>query len=531
MGPARRVAGHHLPVRLRPPGRVRRHLPRGDRRDLPAGARHRPHACGRPPRRRARAPSCSRSALPYLPAGVHLAVVDPDVGAAAPRRRPRAADGRLLVGPDNGLLWPAAQAAGGVVEAVDIAQLPVPAAAGIGDLPRARHLRPGGRRAGRRRAAGRGRSRPSSRGSLVALELSQARDRDGVAARPRPLRRPLRQSRARRRPRAIWPQPALKLGARGHAHDAGRRRRTRALRPDVRRRRRPTSCWLYEDAQRRLALAVSHGDAARAAGPGGRRRAADRARHERRARSARPRLHLRVTDSTNTRARELAAAGAPHGTLVTAAEQTRRARAPGPHAGRRRPAGRCCARSCPRARRRCCRWRPGVAVAEAVGPEAQAQMAQRRARRRAQGGRDPGRGPAPGGLGGGSGSGSTSPSRPRIFPPELADRAGTLGLGPEAIEPTLARAAGRAGALAGGLRSRRCSRRFAPATRCSGRRSAGPTGRGRAAGIDATAAGCSWPHRDRRRGGAVGRRGAPGGRAGDRVGSAAPVWRRRRSAR
>jgi BirA family biotin operon repressor/biotin-[acetyl-CoA-carboxylase] ligase len=36
----------------------------------------------------------------------------------------------------------------------------------------------------------------------------------------------------------------------------------------------------------------------------------------------RPRLHLRVTDSTNARARELALAGAPHGTLVTAAEQT-----------------------------------------------------------------------------------------------------------------------------------------------------------------------------------------------------------------
>jgi BirA family transcriptional regulator, biotin operon repressor / biotin---[acetyl-CoA-carboxylase] ligase len=34
-----------------------------------------------------------------------------------------------------------------------------------------------------------------------------------------------------------------------------------------------------------------------------------------------PRLHLRVTDSTNDRARELALAGAPHGTLVTASEQ------------------------------------------------------------------------------------------------------------------------------------------------------------------------------------------------------------------
>ncbi|HUH80973.1 MAG TPA: biotin--[acetyl-CoA-carboxylase] ligase [Solirubrobacteraceae bacterium] len=35
-----------------------------------------------------------------------------------------------------------------------------------------------------------------------------------------------------------------------------------------------------------------------------------------------PRLHLRLTDSTNSRARELALAGAPHGTIVTAAEQS-----------------------------------------------------------------------------------------------------------------------------------------------------------------------------------------------------------------
>ncbi len=35
-----------------------------------------------------------------------------------------------------------------------------------------------------------------------------------------------------------------------------------------------------------------------------------------------PRLHLRLADSTNERARELANAGAPHGTLVTASEQS-----------------------------------------------------------------------------------------------------------------------------------------------------------------------------------------------------------------
>jgi BirA family biotin operon repressor/biotin-[acetyl-CoA-carboxylase] ligase len=35
-----------------------------------------------------------------------------------------------------------------------------------------------------------------------------------------------------------------------------------------------------------------------------------------------PRFHLRVTDSTNVRAKALAAGGAPHGALITASEQT-----------------------------------------------------------------------------------------------------------------------------------------------------------------------------------------------------------------
>ena len=57
------------------------------------------------------------SAVPYLPVGVHLAVVDPGVGT---ERRPiaiRAARGDHLVGPDNGLLLPAAEHLGGVVAA------------------------------------------------------------------------------------------------------------------------------------------------------------------------------------------------------------------------------------------------------------------------------------------------------------------------------------------------------------------------------------------------------------------------------
>src|SRR5947209_15298556 len=60
-------------------------------------------------------------ALPYLPVGVHLAVVDPDVGAARRAVALRLADDRMLVGPDNGLLSLAAIKGGGVIEAVDIA--------------------------------------------------------------------------------------------------------------------------------------------------------------------------------------------------------------------------------------------------------------------------------------------------------------------------------------------------------------------------------------------------------------------------
>ncbi len=62
-----------------------------------------------------------RRALPYLPPGVHLAVVDPDVGTSRRAVALRTAEeDRLLVGPDNGLLSLAAQRFGGIVEAADI---------------------------------------------------------------------------------------------------------------------------------------------------------------------------------------------------------------------------------------------------------------------------------------------------------------------------------------------------------------------------------------------------------------------------
>ena len=75
-----RWPGHHVPLRLRPRRRLRRRLPRRDR------------ARSRPTRASSTSPTASprhdvrtgalvlRRALPYFPPGVHLAVVDPEVG-------------------------------------------------------------------------------------------------------------------------------------------------------------------------------------------------------------------------------------------------------------------------------------------------------------------------------------------------------------------------------------------------------------------------------------------------------------------
>ncbi len=150
-----------------------------------------------------------------------------------------------------------------------------------------------------------------------------------------------------------------------------------------------------------------------------------------------PRLHLRLTDSTNTRARELAAAGAPHGTLVTAAAQS---------AGRGRqgrswtaPAGRALLCSV------VVRDPPpllsllaGVATAEAIGPEALLKWPNDVyvEGRKVAGILVEGRPQQRWGV---VGVGVNVAVSPDEFPPELAGRAGTLGLGPEAIEPLLAR--------------------------------------------------------------------------------------------
>jgi S-adenosylmethionine hydrolase len=65
-----------------------------------------------------------RNSLPYVPVGVHVAIVDPQVGTERRGLALRTDDGRVLIGPDNGLLSLAWDACGGVVEAVDISRSP-----------------------------------------------------------------------------------------------------------------------------------------------------------------------------------------------------------------------------------------------------------------------------------------------------------------------------------------------------------------------------------------------------------------------
>jgi BirA family biotin operon repressor/biotin-[acetyl-CoA-carboxylase] ligase len=151
-----------------------------------------------------------------------------------------------------------------------------------------------------------------------------------------------------------------------------------------------------------------------------------------------PRLHLRRTDSTNERASELASAGAPHGALVTAAEQT---------AGRGRqgrtwtaPPGRALLLSLvlrveqpalvPLA--------AGVATAETVGDHARIKWpndvlveGHKVAGILVEG--RPQEGWAVLGIG------LNVAIRPDDFPPELRDSAGTLGRERTELEPTLHR--------------------------------------------------------------------------------------------
>jgi len=201
------------------------------------------------------------NALPFVPLGVHLAVVDPDVGAERRAIALRLADDRLLVGPDNGLLSIAAERAGGVVEAVEITLSrfrlePVSATFHGRDIfaPVAAQLAAG--------AAPADAGEPCDPDQLVKLELPAARFEDGaLVARAIYIDRFGNvQLNVRHEDLA---ESGLKLGHRvelrpappgSGAHQAQFARTFADVGRD--------HLLIYEDAHRQLAIAVSKGNAA-----------------------------------------------------------------------------------------------------------------------------------------------------------------------------------------------------------------------------------------------------------------------------
>jgi len=204
-----------------------------------------------------------QAAVPFTPVGVHLAVVDPDVGAGRRAVALRTVDERLLVGPDNGLLAAVGERCGGVTEAVDIAHSPfrlepVSATFHGRDIfaPVAAQLAAG--------VALADTGDPCDPAELVALELPRARSQDGVLLAQVILRDSFGNL-GLNVGHAELSELGLKLGhhvriqtVAGAEHQA-LYARTFADVP-------AGELIVYEDAARRLAVAVSHGDAGRILG-------------------------------------------------------------------------------------------------------------------------------------------------------------------------------------------------------------------------------------------------------------------------
>ena len=245
---------------------------------------------------------------------MHLAVVDPGVGAA--RRAvalQTAEEDRLLVGPDNGLLLPAAERFGGIAAAVEISASPwrlepVSATFHGRDVfaPVAARLAAGAPLA----EAG----TPLEPVELVPLDLPLPRREPG-ALRATVIGIDTFGNVSLLADHRDLEAAGLAIG-RAVVVRAGANELTATYArtfADVA----PGDALVFEDAARMAAIAVNTGRRGAAAGrPPGRR--AD----PRGAVIGRPRLHLRATPSTNDRARDLALAGAPHGTLVSAGVQT-----------------------------------------------------------------------------------------------------------------------------------------------------------------------------------------------------------------
>ena len=210
-----------------------------------------------------------RDALQYVPAGVHLGVVDPTVGAAGRHARRAVAlrvsvEDRLLVGPDNGLLMLAAERLGGILEAVDIGRSrerlePVSATFHGRDIfsPVAAALA-GGEPLG---ALG----EPLAVEELRALELPRAHTADGAIV-THVLRADHFGNLTLDASHALLSEAGVRLGEALSVQVAGRLHRARyaATFADVA----AGELLLYEDAQRAPALAVNRGSAADLLGVG-----------------------------------------------------------------------------------------------------------------------------------------------------------------------------------------------------------------------------------------------------------------------
>ena len=198
------------------------------------------------------------ASLPYMPVGVHVAVVDPQVGTERRAVAVRCADGRLLVGPDNGVLSLAWERAGGVDEAVDVSRSPhrlepVSATFHGRDVfaPVAAHLATGAELA----EAG----EPLDPTELVTLSLPEARLENGTAIAHAVVIDGFGNISLDLRHEHLL-ELGLSLGARARVEARGGRREATVVQTfaDV-----PAGEFLiYEDAWGALAVGVNRGDAA-----------------------------------------------------------------------------------------------------------------------------------------------------------------------------------------------------------------------------------------------------------------------------
>ena len=234
----------------------------------------------------------------------------------------------MLVGPDNGLLWPASRAPRRGGRGGRRLAVAVPAGADLGDVPRPRRVRAGCRPPGARGAASRTPAKRSTPASLTPLERERAVDRRGPRRRPRVSIDRFGNAVLDLADRTS-PQTGLRLGR--HAHggggrsvhdavftltfadvDAGRADPLRGLLPD-------------------LALAVNRGSAAERAGPraAATRSSCDRCRARRDGlRAPAPPLRAAPTRPTSAPA-SWRSAGRRSGTRRHRRRADRGARAPG----------------------------------------------------------------------------------------------------------------------------------------------------------------------------------------------------------